>query len=54
MDLAVETKLTLVIWCLEVIFYLSGLYYAFVLTRSSPGKQPKIFFRFMLGLLFLS
>jgi hypothetical protein len=54
MDLAVETKLTLVIWCLEVIFYLSGLYYAFVLTRSSPGKQPKIFFRFMLGLLSLS
>jgi hypothetical protein len=54
MDLAAETKLALGYWCLEVIFYLSGLYYAFVLTRSSPGKETKVFFRIMLGLLFLS
>jgi len=54
MDLAAETKLALGFWCLEVIFCLSGLYYAFVLTRSSPGKETKIFFRIMLGLLSLS
>jgi hypothetical protein len=54
MDLAAETKLALGFWCLEVIFYLSGLYYAFVLTRSSPGKQTKIFFRIMMGLLSLT